>query len=307
MIKRSWIALALLLAGCGPICILYRDTTLGIGGLYVAHIERRSCDGCEPIEPGDHIQTLDGQPVADDLGALGDGEPHVIGYWDRSLGAQATATITVTPLAEPTGALPIWSIEVGELKRAPDWARRRMFGRAIPELLLIDERGEPLTGLDLFGRSHVVVLFDWAASADRQNAALCMKVLQKAQADLAAKGIEIVFAHVQHPVERSVPPMSDADLQTFFANNQVQPQEGGPLPAPPLYRTPNKTEHHKPRGIDPTDIYEQLGEPPNILLIDERGIVRWHSAGSVSDPEGKITVDMVYTINKAVLFALEHL
>jgi hypothetical protein len=151
------------------------------------------------------------------------------------------------------------------------------------------------------------VLFDWAASADRQNAALCMKVLQKAQADLAAEGISIVFAQVQHPVAREVVPMSDADLQAFFANNQVTPEEGGPLPPPPLYRTPNKTENHKPTGIEPTDIDEHLGEPPNILLIDERGIIRWHSAGSVSDPEGKITVDMVYTINKAVLFALEHL
>ena len=182
-----------------------------------------------------------------------------------------------------------------------------MFGRAIPELLLIDERGEPLTGLELHGRSHVLVLFDWAASADRQSAALCMQVLQKAQADVLADGIEIVFAQVQHLIEHSAVPMSDADLQAFFANNQVTPEEGGPLPPPPLYRTPNKTEHHKPRGIDPTGIHEQLGEPPNILLIDERGIVRWHSAGSVSDPEGKITVDMVYTINKAVLFALEHL
>ena len=52
---------------------------------------------------------------------------------------------------------------------------------------------------------------------------------------------------------------------------------------------------------------EAIGEAPNIFILDEHGVIRWHSAGATPDPEGKIAVDMVYTINKAVLFALDDL
>lgn len=307
LVEISTSALALMLAGCATIVCYFPNDRLDEGGLYVAHIDHSSCEGCSELEHGDRIEKLDGQPAHTDLDALNDGEPHVIEYWDRSLDARARATITLTPLAEPAGGSPIWSVDAHELKPTPVWARRLLFGHAIPELLLIREGGEPLTGLDLHGRRHVVVLFDWMTSSDRQNAALCMQVLQKAQADLAAEGIEIVFAQVRHLAERSSVLMNDADLRAFFRNNQIKPDEGGPLPPPPLYRMPNKTERGKPRGIEPSDYAEHLGEPPNILLIDERGIIRWHSAGSTPDPEGKIAIDMVYTINEAVLFALEHL
>lgn len=304
LLGHAWVALALLATGCYQIICSFPEDW-GEVGLRVVYIDHSTCDGCKELEPGDRIETLDGEPVHVDLEALRDGESHVVEYWDRSVDARATATITVTPLAEPTGALPIFAVDVYELKHTPSWARRRMFGHAVPELLLIGEDGQPLTGLDLYGRRHVVVLFDWIASSDHQNAALSMQVLQKAQADLLAKDIAIVFAHVAHPTASAQPPMNDADLQAFFANNQIKPSEGGPLPPPPLYRMPNKTERDKPRGIEPINYVERLGEAPNILLIDERGIILWHSAGSVPDPEGKITVDMVYTINKAVLFALE--
>jgi hypothetical protein len=140
-----------------------------------------------------------------------------------------------------------------------------------------------------------------------------LQVLQKAQADLLAQGVEIMFAQIEHPQERDIAPMNDTDLRAFFTDNQVKPnetEEKRALPPPPLYRWPNKTEDNPTRvlGMEGAfTFYEAIGEAPNIFLINEDGIIVWHSAGAIPDPEGKITVDMVYTINKAVLHALQNL
>lgn len=301
LLRTLWlVAIVLVGSSCSDIvCPPRRE--LSPGGLYVAHVDPHGCDGCEQLERGDLIQSVDGEPAEGELAGLTDGSSHELGVWKHRSDTHATVTITRTAPTE------VRTIDAGLLRQSPKWARRRMFGRAIPELLLIGEGGRPLTGLDLLGQKHVVVLFDWAAASDRQNAALCMQVLQKAQADLLAAGIRIVFAQVQHPTDRKSVPMNEAELQAFFVANQIGPAEGGPLPPPPLYRMPNRTERGtKPAGIEPIDYAEYLGEAPNILLIDERGIIRWHSAGAVSDPEGMI-IPMVYTINEAVLFALAHL
>jgi hypothetical protein len=200
--RTTWIALALLLGCVPPHHPPTEHPILREWGLYVAHVEPRGCDGCEALARGDRIDRLDGQSIVTNLDALADRQPHVVEFWDASADARATTTITLKTVKEPpelADAPPIWSAFTDDLAATPSWARRRMFARVIPELLLIGEGDEPLTGLDLYGRSHVVVLFDWAASSDRQNGALCMQVLQKAQADLLAEGIEIVFAQVRHP------------------------------------------------------------------------------------------------------------
>ena len=308
------IPLMLLSAECGdPFTI--SDKQLAPGGVYVTYVQDSGCTGCEALDRGDLIQQVDGKPVAsnDDLGNLTDGQPHELGFWDASAGAAASTTITAQPnnsMPPIKDAPPFWSVAADDLKKAPSWARRRLFGHAVPQILLVNSDGGFVNGRDLYGKKHLMVFFDWAAASDRQNGALSMQVLQKAQADLKAKGIEIIFAQIKHPQERDIAPMNDTDLRAFFSDNQVKPAEGGPLPPPPMYRMPNKTEDNPTRvlGMEGAfTFYEAIGEAPNIFLINEDGIIVWHSAGTTPDPEGKISVDMVYTINKAVLFALENL
>ena len=292
-----------------------KDSQLKEGGVYVTYVQDQGCTGCEALSRGDLIQKLDGHAVASatDLKSLTDGQPHSVEFWDASAGAAATTSITAEPnnsMPPIKDAPPFWSVSSDELKKTPSWARRRLFGHAVPQILLVNSDGGFVNGRDLYGKKHLVVMFDWAASSDRQNGALTMQVLQKAQADLKAKGIDIVFAQVKHPQQRDIAPMNDTDLRQFFSDNQVGPAEGGPLPPPPLYRMPNKTEDNPTRvlGLEGAfTFYEAIGEAPNIFLINEDGIIVWHSAGATPDPEGKISVDMVYTINKTVLFALENL
>lgn len=284
------------------------------GGVYVTYVQASGCDGCEVLDRGDLIQQVDGQAVstADDLANLTDGKAHKLTYWDASEGADATATITAEPnntMPPIKDAPPFWSVSAEDLMKTPSWARRRLFGHASPQILLVNSDGGFVNGRDLYGQKRLIVMFDWAASSDRKNGALAMQVLQKAQADLKAKGVDIVFAQVKHPQQREVAPMNDTDLRNFFTEHQVGPSEGGPLPPPPLYRMPNATEANPTRvlGLEGAfTYYEAIGEAPNVFILDEHGIIRWHSAGTVPDPEDKVPA-MSYTMNEAVLFARDQL
>lgn len=318
LVTAALLSLPLLLStACDdPFTVSSKD--LKPGGLYVTYVQPQDCSGCEALDRGDLIQEIDGTPVktADDMLAknLSDDQPHKLKFFDKSADNElkeieitAKPNNSMTPI---TDAPPFWTVGAEQLNRAPSWARRRMFGHASPQLLLVNSDGGFVNGRDLYGKKVLMVMFDWAASSDRQNGALSMQVLQKAQADLKNKGIEIVFAQIKHPQQRDIAPMNDTDLRKFFTDNQVGEAEGGPLPPPPMYRMPNTTEDNPTRvlGLEGAfTYYEAIGEAPNIFVLDEHGIIRWHSAGVTPDPEGKITVDMVYTINAAVLFARDSL
>ena len=55
-------------------------------------------------------------------------------------------------------------------------------------------------------------------------------------------------------------------------------------------------------------VFENLGSSPTLLLLDEGGIVRWHSELTQTPPQGADVSDPVqYTIIEAVKFALNDL
>lgn len=293
--------------GCAP-CLCVRPATLKPGGVYVAWVQDSSRIGRSRLARGDLIQEVDGVPVStmDELEATGiaDGQPHQLTVY-----VAAEQTITTIELAAATvGELPLLGVGAAELDRAPEWARRRLFAHASPRLMLIDaQSGAVLGSRDLLGRCWLLALFAGATPADRLNAALTMQVMQKAQADLLARGIGMIFAQVFH-FDSPSPRMTAAELLRFFEDNQLSPREGGPLPPPPLFRSHDSAEYSEVRGqgLEGELTYaERLGESPNILVLDPRGIIRWHSAGPVPDPSGEIAVPMVYTINAAVMFALQ--
>jgi hypothetical protein len=281
------------------------------GGVFVVYVHDRRCPGCDELRRGDLIQAVDGvevtTPAKLEAINLADGRPHALTVWDSAT-KQAKSVEVSIPAGDP---LPFWSVGAEQLDRAPSWARRRLWSHASPKLLLVRVgSGEPIHGRELYGRRWLMVMFDWATALDRQHAALCLQVLQKAQADLLAVGVSLIFAQVQHLARHPRAPMTEHELRQFAHDNQLDAKEGGPRPLLPLARMPNVDEGDvgQSLGMEGKLSYvERLGEPPNIFVLDERGIIRWHSAGAIPDPSGDIPVDMVYTINDAVLFARDQL
>lgn len=319
--KAALLSLSLLLTtgtGCDdPFTVSPKE--LAPGGVFITYVQPQDCTGCNALDRGDLIQEVDGAAVTtfdDVMGkSITDGQPHEIKYLDASNKfAPAQTKITAQPnnSMEPVkDAPPFWMVGAEELNKAPSWARRRLFGHAAPQILLVNSDGGFVNGRDLYGKKILMVMFDWAASSDRQNGAIAMQVLQKAQGDLNAKGVEIMFAQIKHPQGRDIAPMNDTDIRAFFTDNQVGEREGGPLPPPPLYRMPNKTEDNPTRvlGLEGAfTFYEAIGEAPNVFIFDEHGVIRWHSAGAIPDPEPNSTLPaMSYTMNEAVIFARDQL
>jgi hypothetical protein len=257
------------------------------------------CEGCDELERGNVIVAIDGVGVLDPEvleTRLGDGQPHALTVYERGQTQNEIVQLRIGADAEP-----LCSVSVEQLERAPNWAQQPLLGHPAPALALVDGAGHVFDNHELRGRRWLIVAFDWATPEQRQHAALVLQVLQNAQADLRAEGVELMFAQVPHPYGPEITPMSDADLRQFFVDNQLRTSDGGPLPPPPMYRTPNRTE-----STEPTDT-KHFGESPNVVIVDERGVVRWHSAGATPDPSGEMPVDAVYTINAAVLFARDRL
>ncbi len=222
----------------------------------------------------------------------------------------AKVTITAAPndtMAPLVDAPPFWTVDAAKLDKAPEaWARRRLFGHASPALLLVDLEGQFINGRDLYGRKWLMVFFDWTSPGDDINGAIALKVMQLAKPKLDAAGVEMMLVQLQHFAEQPRPPMTNSDLYKFFALNQVSENEGGPLPAPPMYRSPNETEDDPGQhlGLEGWFGYlENLGETPNVLVLDEFGVICWHSAGPIPGNSGD--EDMLEVMAQAVEFAIE--
>jgi hypothetical protein len=321
----SLLALPLTLTSCDKqkdISFTVPSAVLKPGGVFVAH--SLGCDrGCQVVARGDLIQEIDAKPVAttaDYYAAnLADGKPHKLKLLKLS-GETIETEIVAQPndkLPPIKGAPPFWAVGAQELNEAPTWARRRIFGHASPQILLASTDGGFIDGRSFHGKKRFIVYFDWKVRTDQAYAATFLKVLQKAQGDLNAKGVDIYFGQLQFPPcpnenLQCRAPMNDQDLRSFHNEHQVRPEDGGPLPFLPMYRWPNATEYQDAKVVGMEGAYtvrEALGEAPAILLMDEHGTVRWHSEGVEEQPPGaenQLPPD-VYTIIEAVKFALEKL
>jgi len=285
---------------------------LAPGGVYVAY--NNGCEqGCSEIAKGDLIQTLDGNPVAtrEALAGLTDGKPHRLTVVSGS--ASKTVELVATPKSNmpPIAAVPpFWLASAEQLNATPEWARRRMFGHASPSVMLVSVDGGIVDGRQLYGKKHLMVYWDWGDRVEEAAAVDFMQVLQKAQADLAARGVSIMFVHVRFPSGRKAP-MKDSDLRAW--QKQWSVTEGGhTYPPLPFYRAPNETEFNRAREVGMENAFtvaENLGQSPTIVLLDEGGIVRWHSEGA-QDPKAigsSVTDPEQATIIAALTFAMEKL
>jgi hypothetical protein len=185
-----------------------------------------------------------------------------------------------------------------------------MFGHASPSVMLVSSDGGILNGRDLFGQKHLMVYWDWGDRVEEAAAVDFLQVLQKAQGDLSGKNIKLMFVHVKFPTGRKAP-MNDSDLRTWQKRWTVK--EGGRSLDPlPFYRFPNETEFNAAAELGMENaftVFENLGSSPTIVLLDENGIVRWHSEG-VQDPlniGSEVKDPEQATIIAAVNFALKEL
>ena len=327
LLLSALLALPLTLSSCNKsddISFTVPAKVLKPGGVWVAY--NLGCDkGCDAIARGDLIQEIDGKAVktgADfDAANVTDGQPHKLKV--LKLGGEL---IEVELVAQPNdkmapikGAPPFWVTGAEQLNAAPKWARRRMFAHASPQIMLVNSDGGFVDGRQFYGKKRFIVYFDWTKRTDQAYAATFLKVLQKAQTDLNSKGIDVYFAQLQFPpcggggaAVGCKQPMNDKDLRAFHNQYQVTPEDGGPLPFIPTYRWPNATEYQETKVLGMEGAYtvrEALGEAPAIVLLDERGLVRWHSEGVQEQPPGaesQLPPD-VYTIIEAVKFSLEQL
>ena len=278
------------------------------GGVYVAY--NLGCEkGCDQISKGDLIQKLDGTTVktSEDLSPLTDGQPHKLDLLADDTLEPKTVEVVATPkdnMPPLEDIPPFWTVSAEKLNEAPDWARKRMFGHASPMVMLVNSNGGIVDGRQLYGKKRFIVYWDWGDRTEQAAAVDFMQVLQKAQADLNAQGVEIMFTHVRFPTGRQAP-MNDSDLRDWQKRNGV---EG--LPNVPMYRFPNETEFNDARQLGMENaftVFENLGKSPTILLLDEKGIVRWHSEGIQQPMNSEIKDPEQYTVIKAVEFARDKL
>jgi hypothetical protein len=296
-----------------PPTVAVTSEELAQGGVYVAYINKsgKCSKGCDQLAKGDLILEVNGEAVssAKDMrnSKIATGEPVKLKVYKHD----SKETKEVELIAEPSDKLPpfkdappFWTVGAADLDKAPEWARRAHFGHVSPSTMLVSADGGILSGRDLVGKKRLIVFWDIATREEQAQAADIMGVLQKAQADLNGRGIDVMFAQIQFPSNTRQAPWNDSALRDFQSTNGIKE-----LPPLPLYRFPNSTEYNaaKEVGMEGSTTYIQyLREPPAIVILDETGIVRWHSEGIQTPPSDSqlASVPNQYTIIQAVEFAL---
>ena len=282
-----------------------KNRDLKAGGVYVSY--NLGCEaGCDQIQKGDLIQKVDGKEVktADDVPNLADNQPHQVELLSAGTMEPKTVELKASPkqnLDPIKDAPPLWLVGAAELNGAPDWARRRMFGHASPSVMLVSSDGGILDGRQLYGKKRMIVYWDWGDREEEAAAIDFMQVLQMAQADLKAADVEVMFVHLQFPGGRKAP-MNDSDLRAWQKKFGVKDN----LPDVPLYRFPNATEFNQARELGMEGAFtviENLSRSPSIVILNEDGIVVWHSEGIQELPNSEIKDPEQATIIPAVEYA----
>jgi hypothetical protein len=313
--------------GSSPPTIEVTSEQLRPGGVFVAYVN--GCDkGCDQLERGDLVLEANGQAVssAKDMrvSKIATGEPIKLKVHKRKTGQPAEIELVAKPLDNIPPlkeAPPFWSVGAKDLDKAPQWARRNLFAHASPQAMLVNIDGGTTDGRQLYGKKRLILFWDWASREEQAQAANMLQVLQMAQADLASVGVELMYTHITFPgniagtsqeTGRPIPrvaPMNDKDLRAWQQKFGVAGK-----PPIPTYRFPNATEYNAARelGLEGANSYIQyLRQSPAIVLLDEDGIVRWHSEGVQAPPAGDELAgknkDDQWTIIQAIEFAKKDL
>jgi hypothetical protein len=300
------------------------------GGVWVAY--NLGCDaGCDQIRRGDRILAVDGEPVASgaeyDAANVARGAPVTLQVARYGGGAPVDVQLVARPHELPPArdVPPLLTVGAAALDRAPEWARLRLFGHAIPAMRLY--RGEEprgyVNGRELYRRGAVLFVWEmpWLLA---QTRALWAELpgfyaqIQRHDPALQAIGVDTFF--VFPSAEDSRGWRTDADPRVIDApsggenlkmaiNEETRAHIRSELPPGttdlvPLFLLESGDMDPNTLGLEnpASDIREWLFDriyAPVILIIDHRGIVRFHSRDFPIGPEE--------TIEAAVQFALRDL
>ncbi len=300
-----------------PSTVAVKSDELKPGGVYIAYMI--GCTGCDQLEKGDLILEFDGTAVTSskDLrtSRVADNAPHKLKVHKKS-GEVKEVTITAQPqeLTPLKDVPPFWTVGAADLDKAPVWARRTLFAHASPMAMLVAADGGTTDGRQMFGKKRLIMFWDYATREEQAQAVNMMQVLQLAQDDLRAAGVEVMFTQIRFPGNDNgdgtprQAPMNDTALRKFQSDYGVKGKA-----QLPMFRFPNAVEYNAARevGLEGATTYIQyLRASPALILLDEGGIVRWHSEGITAAPAGDTTYagkDDQYTVAQAIDFAMKSL
>lgn len=300
---------ALSLCACGPELNPARPPPehgeLAPGGVWVAY-NLGCAEGCAQIRRGDRILAVDGRPVSSgaelDAIDLARGEPLALRV-ARYGGAEVD---DVTIVAEPNerlppiaGAPPLFTVGAAALDRAPEWARSKLFGHAIPALRFyrVDEPRGFVTGRELYGRAAVIVVWEFppmmrAAAASKAAIPGVYADLQAASDELQAAGVDSYFV-----TQGRAPPE--------FREHVRSAAEPGPNGFIPIFQLSSNPNNGNTVGLEGSaaDIHEAMfdnARVPAVIIFDRRGIVRFHARGFPTGPKDTLAAAIEFALHELV-------
>lgn len=268
--------------------------------------------GCKEIRRGDLITAVDGKPISsgaeiDDVD-LARGTPVQLDVYRPRTGEALQVQLVAEPneyMAPIAHVPPLWTVGTAALDRAPAWARLKAFGHATPAMRLykMDSPREYVDGRDLFGRAALIVL--WVPDRYTQHTVMAYHDvllqwyagLQERRAELTASGVDtyLVFNGRVAEVDRRNLRAQAVGDETYRASSV------------PIYANTSFPNNPSTRGLEhaAADFNEMVFNDgrygPIIMIVDPRGIVRWHSRGF------EHTGDPIDTLNVAIEFSLQAL
>lgn len=270
-----------------------------VDGAYVTAVE--DCErGCDEIKKGAIILAIDDKPVFDaaDVEAMGltDGRMHRIELRDPLWGQREVILVAHSkPGRVPSSeSSPLRTIATKELARTPELGQMPLWGHASPAIELVDMDGNSIDGRSLCGQRRLIVYWD----ADTQSAARVLAAaLQQALLQLRAHDVDVMFAYIFLPW-RPMNPLTTAELRDIQREWGISEHAGASIR---FHRLPNNLERNPrgPIGLGNINVLDNLVEAPAIVMLDNTGIVRWHSKGLDGTSEAAVEV--------AIQFALEVL
>lgn len=268
--------------------------------------------GCDEIRRGDLITAVDGKQISSgaeiDAVDLARGTPIQLDVYRPRTGEALQVDLVAQPneYYHPIAHVPpLWTVGTGALDRAPDWARLKAFGHATPALRFykMDSPRAYVDGRDLFGRAALVVV--WVPDRYTQHTRMAYNDmlpqwyagLQERHAELTANGVDtyLVFNNRVAEVDRRQLRAAALGDDTYREDSVA------------IYANTSWPNNPNTRGLEhpAADINEMIFNDgrlgPVILIVDPRGIVRWHSRGFATEAEP------LGTLQAAIEFSLHEL
>ncbi len=331
--RRLLTASFLVVAACSPnpATAVPSPAALAEGGVWVAY--NLGCKvGCNEIQRGDRIVAVDGQPVANGqqldaaTAAANPAAPSLVRVAKYN-GPTIEVPLVATPhtdLSPIASVPPLVTVSANALDLAPDWARLPLFGHAIPAMRLY--RGEEprgfVSGRDLYGRGALLVIWELPWVLGHKQALWnelphYYAILQAHQEALTAAEVDTYFVFtdvsgsranrsgIDPPVVNDTPPQNEPNHAINKDTRDHIRSITGPVAGQiPMYYLTGRT------GIDPNVL--GLMHPASsidrwlndrvlaaiIIIIDHRGVVRWHSRDYPIGPEETLTAAARFSIEK---------